>query len=50
MREVEFTHSESTVLSINNYIGQLTPREGEAPSFVQKYIHDGTAEGELENR
>ena len=35
---------------VHHYIGQLTPREGEAPSFAQIYIHDGTAEGELENR
>ena len=34
--------------SCTHYIGQLTPREGEAPSFAQIYIHDGTAEGELE--
>ena len=32
-----------------HYINQLTPREGEAPSFAHIYIHDGTAEGELEN-
>ena len=35
---------------VHHYIGQLTPREGEAPSFAQIYIHDGTAEGEIENR
>ena len=35
---------------VHHYIGQLTPREGEAPSFAQIYIHDGTAEGDLENR
>ena len=34
----------------HHYIGQLRPREGEAPSFAQIYIHDGTAEGELESR
>ena len=32
------------------YIGQLTPREDEVPSFAQICIHDGTAEGKLENR
>ena len=26
------------------------PRQGEAPSFAQIYIHDGTPEAELENR
>ena len=35
---------------VHHYIGQLTPREGEAPSFAQIYIHDGTPEGEIENR
>ena len=35
---------------VHHYIGQLTRREGEAPSFAQIYIHDGTAERELENR
>ena len=25
------------------------PREGKAPAFAQIYIHDGTAEAELEN-
>ena len=35
---------------VHHYIGQLRPREGEAPSFAQIYIHDGTAEGELESR
>ena len=35
---------------IHHYIGQLTPIEGEAPSLAQIYIHDGTAEGKLENR
>ena len=35
---------------VHHYIGQLTPREGESPSFAQIYIHDSTAEGELENR
>ena len=35
---------------VHHYIGQLTPRVGEAPSFAQIYIHDGTPEGELENR
>ena len=35
---------------VHHYIGQLTPREGEVPSFAQIYIHDGTAEGEIENR
>ena len=35
---------------VHHYTGQLTPREGEAPSFAQIYIHDGTDEGELENR
>ena len=35
---------------VHYYIGQLTTREGEAPSFAQIYIHDGTVEGEIENR
>ena len=35
---------------VHHYIGQLRPREGEAPSCAQIYIHDGTAEGELESR
>ena len=35
---------------VHHYIGQLTPRVGETPSFAQIYIHDGTPEGELENR
>ena len=35
---------------VHHYIGQLTPREGETPSFAQIYIHDGTPKCELENR
>ena len=35
---------------VHHYIGQLTPREGEAPSFAQIYIRDGTPKCELENR
>ena len=35
---------------VHHYIGQLTPRVGETASFAQIYIHDGTPEGELENR
>ena len=31
-------------------MGQLIPRIGEAPSFAQIYIHDGTPVVELENR
>ncbi|KAI6652440.1 hypothetical protein LOD99_7454 [Oopsacas minuta] len=35
---------------VHHYFGKLTQREGGAPSFVQIYIHDGTADDELENR
>ena len=34
---------------VRHYIEQLTPQVGGA-SFAQIYIHDGTPEGELENR
>ena len=49
MPGAEFTLSVFMVL-YHHYIGELTPREGEAPSFAQIYIHYGTTEGELENR
>ena len=35
---------------VHNFIGQLMPRQGEAPSFVRIYSHDGIPEAELENR
>ena len=35
---------------VHRFIGQLMPREGEAPAFTQIYIHYGTPEAELENR
>ena len=34
--------------TVHHYIGQLMPREGQAPAFAQIYIHDGTPEAEAE--
>ena len=31
-------------------IGQLLPKDNEAPKYAQIYIHDGTADAEVENR
>ena len=31
-------------------IGQLLPKDNEAPKYAQIYIHDGTADAEAENR
>ena len=31
-------------------IGQLLPKDSEAPKYAQIYIHDGTADAEVENR
>ncbi len=36
--------------TVHHHIGQLMPREGQAPAFAQIYIHDGTPEAELEYR
>ena len=35
---------------MHHYIGSLVPNCDEAPAFAQIYIHDGTAEAEVENR
>ena len=48
MLDAECTLSEYMALYI--IIGQLRPREGEAPSFAQIITHDGTTECELESR
>ena len=36
--------------TVHHYIGQLMPREGQAPAFAQIYIHEGTPEAEAEYR